>query len=211
MFCRHVFGNISGGFCGISRFFGNFAEFRGSTWILQVRDRTKYQKPWWADGFHSSSVIWIPQRNFTCPSGKLITEFTSLIAKSTSPGLSDTTFFIRCTQDVLLAHQAILHNFLGEGTGDKAQRTSAREAMTRATLKWSRRGGCDDFIKLAFPHAIEDRVLGTNKFWVFNLQGLYRSWKTWKVMEFKNFIFRAWKVVEFNCRSLKVMENQSFV
>ena len=25
MFCRHVFGNISGGFCGISRFFGNFA------------------------------------------------------------------------------------------------------------------------------------------------------------------------------------------
>ena len=33
--------------------------------------------------------------------------------------------------DVLLAHQAILHNFLGEGTGDKAQRTSAREAMTR--------------------------------------------------------------------------------
>ena len=98
MFCRHVFGNISGGFCGISRFFGNFAEFRGSTWILQVRDRTKYQKPWWADGFHSSSVIWIPQRNFTCPLGKLITEFTSPIAKSTSPGLSDTTFFIRCTQ-----------------------------------------------------------------------------------------------------------------
>ena len=25
MFCRHVFGNISGGFRGISRFFGNFA------------------------------------------------------------------------------------------------------------------------------------------------------------------------------------------
>ena len=32
---------------------------------------------------------------FTCPSGKLITEFTSSIAKSTSPGLSDTTFFAR--------------------------------------------------------------------------------------------------------------------
>ena len=31
----------------------------------------------------------------TCPSGKLITEFTSPIAKSTSPGLSDTTFFAR--------------------------------------------------------------------------------------------------------------------
>ena len=38
-------------------------------------------------------------------------------------------------------------------------------------------------------------------------QGLYRSWKTWKVMEFKHFIFQAWKVMEFNSRSLKVMEN----
>ena len=36
-------------------------------------------------------------KNFTCPSGKLITEFTSPIAKSTSPGLSDTTFFTRWT------------------------------------------------------------------------------------------------------------------
>ena len=35
MFCRHVFGNISGGFHGISRFFG----------ISRVRDRAKYQKP----------------------------------------------------------------------------------------------------------------------------------------------------------------------
>ena len=38
-------------------------------------------------------------------------------------------------------------------------------------------------------------------------QGSYRSWKTWKVKEFRNFIFQAWKVMEFNCRSLKVMEN----
>ena len=44
-----------------------------------------------------------------------------------------------------------------------------------------------------------------------NLQDSYRSWKTWKVMEFKNFIFQAWKVMEFNCRSLKVMENESSV
>ena len=36
-------------------------------------------------------------KNFTCPSGKLITELTSPIAKSTSPGLLDTTFFARCT------------------------------------------------------------------------------------------------------------------
>ena len=35
-------------------------------------------------------------KNFICPLGKLITEFTSPIAKSTSPGLSNTTFFARC-------------------------------------------------------------------------------------------------------------------
>ena len=35
-------------------------------------------------------------KNSTCPSGKLITEFTSPIAKPTSTGLSDTTFFARC-------------------------------------------------------------------------------------------------------------------
>jgi len=36
-------------------------------------------------------------KNFTCSSGKLITEFTSSIAKSTSPRLSDSTFFACCT------------------------------------------------------------------------------------------------------------------
>ena len=46
MFCRHVFGNISCGFRGISRFLGNFAGFRGNAWISRVRDRAKYQKPW---------------------------------------------------------------------------------------------------------------------------------------------------------------------
>ena len=35
-------------------------------------------------------------KNFTCPSGKLITEFSSLIAKPTSPRLLETTFFARC-------------------------------------------------------------------------------------------------------------------
>ena len=34
-------------------------------------------------------------RNLNALSGKLKTEFTSLIAKSTSPGLSDMTFFAR--------------------------------------------------------------------------------------------------------------------
>ena len=39
-------------------------------------------------------------KNFTCPSGKSRTAFTSPIAKSTSPGLSDTTFFA-CWQSEL--------------------------------------------------------------------------------------------------------------
>ena len=38
---------------------------------------------------------------FTCPLGKLRIEFSSGIAKSTSPWLSDTTFFARCfLQDI---------------------------------------------------------------------------------------------------------------
>ena len=35
-------------------------------------------------------------KNITCLLGKLKTEFTSAIAKSSSPSLSDTTFFARC-------------------------------------------------------------------------------------------------------------------
>ena len=37
----------------------------------------------------------MPKKNSTCPSGKLRTKITSPIAKSNSPGLSDTTFFAR--------------------------------------------------------------------------------------------------------------------
>ena len=36
------------------------------------------------------------KKNITCPLGKLQTEFTSPIAKLTSPGLLDTTFFAHC-------------------------------------------------------------------------------------------------------------------
>ena len=52
----------------------------------------------------SSSVIWISPKKFTCPSGKLRTDFTSPIAKSTSPRPSDTTFFVRymCVSSVVL-------------------------------------------------------------------------------------------------------------
>ena len=38
-----------------------------------------------------------------------------------------------------------------------------------------------------------------------------RSWKNWKVMKLKNFIFQARKVLEFNCRSWEVMGNKNYV
>ena len=41
------------------------------------------------------------------------------------------------------------------------------------------------------------------------MQGSYRSWKTWKVMELKYFSVQAWKVMEFNCWLWKGMENYS--
>ena len=45
---------------------------------------------------YNPSVIWISPKNFTCPLAKLRTKITSPIAKSSSPGLSDMTFFACC-------------------------------------------------------------------------------------------------------------------
>ena len=35
----------------------------------------------------------------------------------------------------------------------------------------------------------------------------YGSWKTWKVMEVCDFVFQAWKVMDFNCGTWKYMGN----
>ena len=49
---------------------------------------------------YSPSVIWIsPPKKSSCLSGKLRTKFTSPIAKSPSPGLSDMSFFPRCSEN----------------------------------------------------------------------------------------------------------------
>ena len=37
-----------------------------------------------------------------------------------------------------------------------------------------------------------------------SLNSLYRSLKTWKIMEFKNFVFQAWKVMQFTCCTVLV-------
>ena len=52
---------------------------------------------WWAELTSHFFCKLNSSKYFTCPLGKLRTEFTSPIAKSTGPGLSDTTFFVHCT------------------------------------------------------------------------------------------------------------------
>ena len=53
----------------------------------------------------------------TCPSGKLIIEFTSPIAKSTSPGLSDTTFFARWRNGITRMTRMTGMNWMARMTG----------------------------------------------------------------------------------------------
>ena len=54
-------------------------------------------------------VIQIPQNTSLACKGKLKTEFTSLIAKSTILGLSHTTFFPCCKLTKILMVQSVLH------------------------------------------------------------------------------------------------------
>ena len=37
--------------------------------------------------------------------------------------------------------------------------------------------------------------------WQTSCSGLVQAMETWKVMECKNFVFKAWKVMKFNFRS----------
>ena len=70
-----------------------------ASWSYHVLAHKSFQlapKPFLISRFdYNSSVIWISSKNSTCPSGKLLTKITSPIAKSTSHGLSDMTFFAR--------------------------------------------------------------------------------------------------------------------
>ena len=69
-----------------------YADFTSSERLSVRRNLLGIQNIW----SYSTSVILLLRKIFTCPSGKLSTEVTSPIAKSTSPGLSDTTFCARC-------------------------------------------------------------------------------------------------------------------
>ena len=67
---------------------------------LAIQAQTSFQVGpqifWWAELISQFYSKLNSSKYFTCQSGKFKTEFTSPIAKSTSPGLSDTTFFARC-------------------------------------------------------------------------------------------------------------------
>ena len=62
---------------------------------------------------YNPSVIWISSKNSTCPLGKLRTKITSPIAKSSSPGLSDMTFFTQTlTYEVPIEHSVQIITFV---------------------------------------------------------------------------------------------------
>ena len=70
------------------------------SWSQQILAQTSFQLAhetfWWAELISQFFCNLNSSKNFTCPLGKLRTEFTSAIAKSISLGLSHTTFFARC-------------------------------------------------------------------------------------------------------------------
>lgn len=75
--------------------------------LCQISSKNSFQFTWSFQEFkqylsHSTSVICIPPKNFTGPSGKLRTEFSSPSTNSTSHWLSDITFFARCSVGLFL-------------------------------------------------------------------------------------------------------------
>ena len=68
----------------------------------------------------------------------------------------------------------------------------------------SRLGNLFAFVKPAFSSASIRLLISHYGYTGFEQ---VTSWKTWKVMKFNNFIFQAWKVMEFHCSLWKVVEN----
>ena len=123
------------------------------------------------------SVIWTPQKNFTSPSGKLRTEFTSPIAKSTSPGLSDTTFFARCTLMKTLFHLKI--NFVLKNTGNIKGRN--HHTLLNRFSKW-------DYLAKAHKEFLQSRTLKAT-FTLFINTVFYVFWVSGKINDYIDWSF----------------------
>ena len=81
--------------CKESQFYSlPFGQLSGSQHVLAHKSFQLAPKPFLISRTdYNPPVIWISPKNSTCPLGKLRTKITSPMAKSTSPGLSNTTFF----------------------------------------------------------------------------------------------------------------------
>ena len=94
-----------------------------------------------------SSLPEFPQKEnspkaFTCPLGKLRVKSTSLTAKSTSPGLSDTNFFVPCKGNLELLEFFFLQHpviaVIGRRSGLMANYFAVLQfAPSRGTALWS--------------------------------------------------------------------------
>ena len=94
-----------------------------ASWSLHFLAQTSFQlapKAFWREELTSQFICYSnSSKNITCPSGKLKTEFTSPIAKSTSPGLSDTTFLHACYGQSWRSRGSVLQGWVGQNPGNK--------------------------------------------------------------------------------------------
>ena len=111
---------------------------------------------------NSSFVIIIIRslKNFNSQAGKLRTEFTSPIVKSTRPRLSDTTFFAHCRWTVCICNppcqQSLLLSSWWRAGGEKVSLPESRQAFEVATAQTS------GLVNLVFPchkHPFIDKPL----------------------------------------------------
>ena len=128
-------------------------------------------------------------KNITCTLGKLRTEFTSPKAKSTSPGLSDTTFFARWIQRYILYYFGV-YSFSGS-MADGCTREELKPVLDQSLTSISGERtnihcwyasvqyefkGTDFREKQAFAFTLEEVLLGNRKMHPDVTTGLHLLW-----------------------------------
>ena len=82
-----------------------FSQAEGNIILLAQTSFELAPKAFWRAELISQLFCYLnSSKKITCSSGYLKTKFTSLIAKSTSPGLSDTTFFARWPKIIVFGY-----------------------------------------------------------------------------------------------------------
>ena len=127
-------------------------------------------------------MIWISPQNFTYLSDKLRTEFDTLITKSTSPWLSDTTFVASCRLNIsdFLTSWTELTKILNVFSGilwsrSAAQRRSRIEKGIECILKRSTALSHKEGRKARWIYSNDNKVcLEYNKY-----RGMSGGWSLW--------------------------------